>query len=131
MRRFCASVPNTTTGFRPKMLRWMAEAPDMQAPEFGHRLHQEGRLGDAETGAAVFLRHGDAEPVAFGHGGKERIREGRGPVALQPVGVVEAAAELQHLVADLLLLVGQGEVHGRAFQALAGWAIYVPCITMR
>ena len=33
MRRFCASVPNTTTGLRPKMLRWMADAPDMQAPD--------------------------------------------------------------------------------------------------
>ena len=102
------------------MLRWMAEAPDMQAPRFGDRLHQQGRLGDPETGAPVFLRHGDAEPVAFGHGGKERIREGRRPVALQPVGVIEAAAELQHLVADLLLLVGQGEVHRQGLSG-GGW----------
>ena len=85
------------------MFRWIADAPDMQAPDLGDRLHHDRRLGDAEAGAAIRLRHGDAEPVAFGHGGEERVGEGRGPVAFQPVVVVEAGAELQHLVADLLL----------------------------
>ena len=94
--------------------------------ELGHRLHQDRGFGDAEAGAAIFFRHGDAEPVGLGHRGEEGVREGRGPVALQPVSIVEAGAELQHLVADLLLFVGQGEVHVRAFQTLAGWAIFVP-----
>jgi hypothetical protein len=31
--RFCSSVPNTTTGFRPKMLMCIADAPDMPAPD--------------------------------------------------------------------------------------------------
>ena len=107
------------------MFRWIADAPRHAGAGFGDRLHQDGRLGDAETGAAIRLRHGDAEPVALGHGGEEGIGEGRGPVALQPVRVVEPGAELQHLVADLLLFVGQGEVHRRAFQTLAWWAIFV------
>jgi hypothetical protein len=33
MRRFCSSVPNTTTGSGPNMLMWMLEAPLMQAPD--------------------------------------------------------------------------------------------------
>ena len=32
-RRFCSSVPNTTTGFRPKMFMCTAEAPCMPAPD--------------------------------------------------------------------------------------------------
>ena len=33
MRCFCSSVPNTTTGFSPKMFMCTAEAPDMPAPD--------------------------------------------------------------------------------------------------
>ena len=33
MRLLCSSVPNTTTGLRPKMLMCIAEAPDMPAPD--------------------------------------------------------------------------------------------------
>jgi hypothetical protein len=33
MRFFCSSVPNTTIGLGPKMLRWMAEAPCRAAPD--------------------------------------------------------------------------------------------------
>ena len=101
------------------MFRWIADAPDMQAPDSATACIRIGRLGDAETGAAVRLRHGDAQPVALGHGGEEGVGKGRGPVAFQPVPVVEPGAKLQHLVADLLLFGGQGEVHGRAFQTLA------------
>ena len=33
MRFFCSSVPNTTTGFRPKMFMCTAEAPEKPAPD--------------------------------------------------------------------------------------------------
>ena len=33
MRCFCSSVPNTTTGLRPKMFMCTAEAPDKPAPD--------------------------------------------------------------------------------------------------
>ena len=33
MRFFWSSVPNTTTGFRPKMFMWIAEAPENPAPD--------------------------------------------------------------------------------------------------
>ena len=39
--------------------------------------------------------------------GKTRVA-----VPLQPVGVVEPGADPQDLIADLLLRLGQGEVHG-------------------
>ncbi len=32
-RRFCSSVPNTTTGLRPKMFMCTAEAPEKAAPD--------------------------------------------------------------------------------------------------
>ena len=41
--------------------------------QFGHGLHHDRRLGDAEARAAIFLRHGDAEPAGIGH------RPGRSP----------------------------------------------------
>ena len=79
---------------------------------FGDRLHHDRRFGDAEAGAAVGLGHGDAEPVALGHGVEERVREDGVAVPFQPVGVVEPGANPQDLIADLLLRLGQGEVHG-------------------
>lgn len=33
MRRFCSSLPNTTTGISPNTLMWMLDAPLMQAPD--------------------------------------------------------------------------------------------------
>ena len=33
MRAFWASVPNTTTGWSPKMFMWMADAPLKPAPD--------------------------------------------------------------------------------------------------
>jgi hypothetical protein len=33
MRRFCSSLPNTTTGCRPKMFMCTDDAPDSPAPE--------------------------------------------------------------------------------------------------
>ncbi len=45
---------------------------------FGDGLHHERRLGDAESGAAVFLRHGDAEPATF----RERLMKIVGKTAL-------------------------------------------------
>jgi len=32
-RCFCSAEPCTTTGCRPKMFMWIADAPDMPAPE--------------------------------------------------------------------------------------------------
>ena len=33
-----------------------------------HGLHHDRRFGDPQTRAAVFRRHGDAQPTAFGDG---------------------------------------------------------------
>ena len=94
------------------MLMWMALGAAHRGAGFGDRLHHDGGFGDAEAGAAIFLGHGDAEPVALGHGVEERVREDGVAIPFQPVGVVEPGANPQDLIADLLLRLGEGEVHG-------------------
>ena len=80
----------------------------------GDGLHHHGRLGDAEPRSAVSLGHGNAEPSAIGNGAMEGVREHPVPVALQPVVLAEAGADLEDRLADLLLGVGEGEVHSYA-----------------
>jgi hypothetical protein len=55
IRAFCSGVPNTTTGLRPKMLRWTAVRPRHAGAGRRDGLHHDRRLGDAEAGAAVLL----------------------------------------------------------------------------
>ena len=93
MRFFCSSLPNTTTGLSPKMFMCTAEAPLMQAPDCGDRAHQHRGLRDAEAGAAIGLRHGDAEQARLGDRAVEVFREFGAPVLLQPIGIVEAGGE--------------------------------------
>ena len=78
---------------------------------FRDRLHHEHGLGDAETGAAVLFRHRNAEPAGRGQGGVQLMRKRAGAILLQPIGIVELGAELADLVADLLLLRAQREIH--------------------
>ncbi len=74
---------------------------------FRHRLHGQRRLGDAEPGPAIFLRHGGADPAAGGEGGHELAGKFPVAVARQPIAVVEPLAKSQHVLADHLLLVAQ------------------------
>ena len=78
----------------------------------GHRLHQQGRLGDAETRAAVFLGHGDAQPAGIGHRLVEVVGKSAFLVLLQPVPVVELGTQPGDAVADRELVLGEGEIHG-------------------
>ena len=110
-RRFCSSVPNTTTGCSPKMFMWIAEAPESPAPVRGDRLHHQRRLGDAEARAAVRLRHGDAEPAGVGERAVEVVGEAALAVLAQPVVGVERRAEPLDRVADAFLLGREGEIH--------------------
>ncbi|OIQ63934.1 hypothetical protein GALL_545180 [mine drainage metagenome] len=80
---------------------------------FGDGLGQDRGFGNAKARPAVFLRHRDAKPVASGHRVEKFIWEGRGVFAFQPVGIVEPGAHAQDFIADLLLRVGQCEVHRR------------------
>ena len=82
-------------------------------PALGHRLHGDGGLGEAQARAAEFDGHGRAQPAGLGHRGDERLGEVAGLIDVAPIAGVEAGAELQHPVADRLLLVGEPEaVHG-------------------
>ena len=78
-----------------------------------NRLHHDRGLGDAEPGAAVFLRHRDAEPAAFRDRLMELVRKLAVAVACEPVLVVEAGAELRDRVAQLELIRGEGKIHAR------------------
>ena len=60
---------------------------------FRDRAHQHRGLRDAEPGAAIGLRHGDPQQLRAGHRAVEILREFGAPVLLQPIGVVEAAAQ--------------------------------------
>ena len=106
-RRRCASLPCFTMTRGAKMEICTAEAPDMPAPDSADRLHGQRRLGDAEPGPAIFLRHGGADPAAGSEGGDELAGKFPVPVARQPIAVVEPLAKAQHIVPDHLLLVAQ------------------------
>ena len=73
-------------------------------------VHHDGRFGDAETRAAVVLRHGDPEPSGLGHRAMEFARENAVLVAREPVVVAELRDDGAHAFADRaqFLLVRQG-----------------------
>ena len=71
----------------------------------GDLVHHDRRLGDAEAGAAVFLRHGDAEPAGLRHRPVELVREHAVLVAREPVVVVESRDDGAHALADGVALV--------------------------
>ena len=76
-------------------------------PGFGNRLHHDRGVGDAETGAAVVLRHGNAEPAGRGQRRMQLMRELAAPVLVEPVAIVERGTELEDRIPDLLLLQGE------------------------
>ncbi len=78
---------------------------------FGNRLHHDGRLGDAEPGAAKFLGHGDTEPAIHRQRLMEVVREPAFLVLLQPIIVPEAGADFLDRGANCELLGAELIVH--------------------
>src|SRR5262249_31338949 len=74
-------------------------------------VEEDGRLGDAEAGAAVLLRDHDAEPAAGAEGLDELPRVLPALVFLEPVVGGERAGERRDFLADQFLLFGQCKVH--------------------
>ena len=76
----------------------------MPAPDSEDGPHHDRGIGDAETRAAIFLGDADAEPAGI----RQRLVEVGGKAALlvllQPIGVIEARADLCHGVADRFLV---------------------------
>jgi hypothetical protein len=89
---------------------------------FRDRLHHDGGIGDAEPGAPECLGQGDAEPAAFGDRPVELMRKRAVAIARQPIGVVEARAELRDRLAQLELVGREGEIHARLSPSRRGWA---------
>ena len=67
--------------------------------------HHKRRFGDAQPGATIFTRHGDAEPSSIRHRLVEFMRETALAVAFQPIIVTEPANGCRHPADDRLLIV--------------------------
>ncbi len=80
-------------------------------PAFGNRLHQHRSFGNAETAAAIFGRHCDAEPPGLGHRPVELVGKAALGVFGEPIIIPEPLAQPQHHRADFALLLGQCETH--------------------
>ena len=80
------------------------------AADFGH---DDGGLGEAQAGAADFLREDRAEPAGLGEGAGEFVREFVVQVLVVPVVLAELRTDAGDAVADLPLFVGEHEVHRR------------------
>ena len=81
---------------RPENIHMNGRCRTHSAGRTGHRVHHQGRLGHAEPGATVCLRHGDPQPASV----RDRLVEIRWKlsraVTLQPVIIVEHSTDLMH-----------------------------------
>ncbi|MNY14230.1 hypothetical protein D3C86_1473990 [compost metagenome] len=77
----------------------------------GDGLHHQRGFGHAQAGAAILLRHGDAQPAVAGQVGVQRFREAALAVALEPVFVGVAVADAGNGVAQRQLLGSEFKVH--------------------
>ncbi len=77
----------------------------------GDRLHHERGFDDTETGAAVLLRHGDAEPAVARERLMKIVREAAIAVFFQPIIGVKAGADFFDGCANRELLWRKREVH--------------------
>ncbi len=77
----------------------------------GDLVHHDHGLGHAQPGAAVFFRHGKAEPAAIGHRAVELCREPAVVITLEPILVVELGHDSPNAFADRLVIVVLREVH--------------------
>ena len=100
MRAFCSSVPATTTGLRPKMLRCTADAPLKAAPDSAMACIITDASVMPRPGSAVLLGHRDAEPPALDNGAEELLRELAVVVAFVPVLRPEVLAQAPDRLAD-------------------------------
>jgi hypothetical protein len=78
---------------------------------FRDRPHHDRGIGDAKPRAAILFGNADAEPAGIG----QRPMEvgGIAPllVLLQPIGIIEARADLADGIADRFLVGAEGEIH--------------------
>ena len=93
-----------------------ADAPGHAGAGFGDRAHHDRGFGDAETGAAIGFRHADAEPAGIGQRLVEIVRKAALAILLQPVGIIEVAADFRDRVANGFLIVREREVHVRVLR---------------
>ena len=105
----CSSVPCLTIECRPKMLMCTVEQAANAPAERPTSCIMMAGLGDAESGAAIFRRHRDAEPAAVGDSLGELERERMGAILLGPIVVVEPVANGADRIADFGALRRIGE----------------------
>src|SRR3954469_11548981 len=119
MRRFCSSVPKTTTGLRPKMFMCTVEAPEKPAPD--------SAIACIITAASVMPRPEPPNCSGLAMPSQPSLASAWGPalvderwveavrkvvllrpVALEPIVVAEARAQLRDRLLDALLLGAEG-----------------------
>ncbi|KAG0744167.1 hypothetical protein G6F24_016119 [Rhizopus arrhizus] len=74
-------------------------------------LHHQCGFGHAQSGAAVFLRHGDAQPAVARQVGVQRLGKAAFAVAFQPVFIGVTVANARNGVTQRQLIGGEGKVH--------------------
>ncbi|KAG1432866.1 hypothetical protein G6F57_022626 [Rhizopus arrhizus] len=74
-------------------------------------LHHQCGFGHAQSGAAVILRHGDAQPAVARQVGVQRLGKAAFAVAFQPVFIGVTVANARNGVTQRQLIGGEGKVH--------------------
>jgi len=92
------------------MFMWIADAPDMQAPDWATACIITAASAVPSPAPPCF-RHADAEPAALGHGPVELVGEPAVAVAREPVLVPEGGAEAPHPFLYRTLRLAQRELH--------------------
>ena len=76
-----------------------------------HCVHHQRCFGDTETGAAVFLGHGDSEPSTLGDSPVEFLGKLAALVTREPVVIIESRTDLLYRIAYGLLVWCQRKIH--------------------
>ena len=70
-------------------------------------MHHDRGFRHPETGAAIFFRHGDAEPARIGHRAMKLERELAIVVARQPVVITETCDNRAHAFLNGRVILGR------------------------
>jgi hypothetical protein len=103
-RRFCSSLPNTTTGLSPKMFMCTADAPDMPAPDCAIACIMIAASVTPRPAPPYCSGIRNPEPPVAGERLMKIQREAACRVLLQPVIGIEPGADLLDRGADRELI---------------------------
>ena len=112
IRCCCSSVPNRITGSSPNTGPWIAEAAVMPPPLSATACIITAASVMPSPEPPTLSGMAMPSPAGVGHRLVELERELARAVVVEPVIVAELRAVLEHCLADVLLVFGEGEIHG-------------------